>query len=158
MSIHLDINCGVPARRRRKVFRFSLMSVLATFVLVAMCAATIRGLGPRIVRNATRSQSPLWGLPADAAGVSCYAPALFGPRMAYEFTTSETSFRAWAESRGWPLVPIAEPQQVLRYSALAKNDDKPYELLVSDGWFYEWHHEDCGIYVAYDGTTGKAYY
>lgn len=134
-----------------------ILLVLALVAFAGLCyfAAT---RPPTVGEHVAATEAPL-DLPIDASDACYFIPAAFGPCTAFEFSVSEPGFRAWAQSRGWPLKVIDErPYGIMRYTALVGTSTAAREAKIKRGLYYQWNEEDRGIYVAYDADEGRAYY
>ena len=106
-------------------------------------------------------------LPKSATNISYYQSYSY---FAYEFDISEENFLLWA-GKQWEVSRIAqdEPFVIRRYSLLLTpyHSQKDYEEYESEtrakikegwGWKSEARRGGGGARVAYDSTTGRAYY
>ncbi len=149
-------------------FRLSLRELLgSTAVIAAFLALTlsfVRDQSPRFAVNVSPSEANL-DLPVNAANVSlCHG---FRGTIAYEFDTDEASFRAWVdagigsiESDGASveLSPIRGGYTINRFYCLTGQLSGPTSVTIDDGLYYDWSHEDRGVYAAFDRKTSRAYY
>ncbi len=116
-------------------------------------------------------------LPREAVDVSYYRSYGY---TCYEFTISERGFLAWARERKWNIRPITVPVTVPRFTRMvvpspvapvgfsgdwAKfyRDFKAWEAqskaVIPSGWTDSVRWGDGGGYVvAYDRTSGRAYF
>ena len=148
--------------------RFSMRELFAAMtavsVVAALTTALIRTSLPRHAEHVDISVAP-YGLPRSATDISYY----LGTRgtIAYEFTTDETTFRNWVESglgsfdsraANVPLLPIANPETIRRYTAFSPDLTGPDSITVPRGLYYSWSFEDEGVHAVFDSSTNRAYY
>jgi hypothetical protein len=159
-----------PGNTMSDMPRYSLKNLLLAVTVIAITIAFGRAvyIGLTHVERAKNLSHVSW-LPPSATNVSFYKSYNF---TAYEFDISEGEFRRWASWYG--VQPIGAPIRVWRYNfpdveSRDLGSDPSFDELeeweatrtatVTDGLgFVERRPNGGGISVAYDRTTGRAYF
>lgn len=142
--------------RRLKSFYRSLLRVLfVSFVVVFTC--TILGwmvwLGFTQTDQGTNVAQVGW-LPAAATNISYYRSYT---NKAYEFDISQQSFLDWADR--WNPQPITQPVRITTCQGFITPGNGSTSVEVSQGLAgSEEFGNGGGVWVAYDSSTGRAYF
>jgi hypothetical protein len=105
---------------------------------------------PQLGINVSRDEAPIRDLPAEAHRVSYRVGGAMDPApITYEFSTSEASFRVWADANGWRLQEGST--SMVRFDSSRATINRGLFLHKSTG-------PDSGWHVAYDLDVGRAYY
>jgi hypothetical protein len=129
-----------------------LVTLLSTFV----------GCGGNVRFDVPAEDFAIRTLPNDASAIHCALnPGIRNPNSYFEFTTSESEFLNWARQQ--PNVEQIDKKQfiVYRYSDYPGDRDDRGSFVVEDGYLFEWYDPsdgDHGEHIAYDKSTGRAYY
>lgn len=147
-----------------------LLGGAAVFALMAGVATSmVLTEPPHYAEHIDASQAP-FDLPPGAKDV-CYHFGIRTP-TAYEFTTDETSFLAWAtaEIEGWDPRPasdaiqeIVDPARIARYVSRKTTPAESWFVTISNGLHYSRSSikdasSDISLEIAFDRTTNRAYY
>ncbi len=156
---------GALADRRKRFSRRELLLALAAVSITATTVGyAILTTPPQYAEHVTANVAPM-SLPKGARDIS-YARQSRGLN-ACEFTCEEGAFVEWVESgigsiesnaSGNTVQPITSTYSILRYTALMPRGTMRERMPIENGLYYEWSHEDRGVYAAYDRTTGRGYY
>ncbi|WP_146462488.1 hypothetical protein [Rubripirellula tenax] len=120
------------------------------------------GCSGDVASNVPSKDFAIRELPDDASDIHfALNPGIRNPNSYFEFTTSETAFLAWAAHQ--PNVErVDKPQFIIyRYSDYPGETDDRGSIVVDDGYLFEWYNPndgDHGEHIAYDRSTGRAYY
>ncbi len=129
---------------------------------LALVLAASSGCDGNVASNVAMKDFTIRELPGDASKIHfALNPGIRNPNSYFEFTTSETEFLQWATQQ--PNVARVDKAQfiVYRYSGYPGQSDDRGSIVVEDGYLFEWYNPsdgDHGEHIAYDKSTGRAYY
>jgi hypothetical protein len=142
--------CKAAMRQYRKT-----IFVFAVLIAVTFIVALVRSFPNRVGSASSADTAAVDGLPKDATDIHWFLSGALGPNYTYDFKTSKKSFESWVSS-----FPDLEGPYTGGYAILVYNERTSSfeDHEIEDAIFHTWTEEDRGQYVAYDVSTGRAYY
>lgn len=155
---------SLPDGGRRFSLREFLLVVAGCSIVAAAVGYSVWTAPPQHAEHVTAGEAPL-GLPKGATDVS-YCQGSRGI-IACEFTCDESAFIEWVDSgigsiesssSGRRVQPITSTYSITRYTHFMPHGRINASADIDNGLYYDWSHEDRGVYAAYDRDTGRGYY